>query len=332
MGTIRYSGLSPTDRPAVTLNMTPARLAVLDFMQDYDVIPSTYIKSHLPHWHGTRIILAALLRGHYITIPYSLRGHPNARKRVRALALDARGIQALKDAGLWRNRVRMNDHDAHAYLRSVIQYSFDRAPLEIPGLTLHKEAAIIAHPNTPAATKTDPNPSWFSVDAKSNTGTKQQTIRPDAPIFGYEYQGTHMYFQGFEADRATERLTAKPDFRRKTIKAMFSAYADYAKRQLCMTKYGIPRVTFLLVTVGDQRVANMIATLKDTVPDERIQKWFAFKSIPDFLHDGALPPPTAHMVTEPWHRVDGPFSILETLKATAKRKANGRREEVSQVA
>lgn len=310
MGKLRYSTLSPSPRPLINLKMTPGRLAVLDVLQRYDVLPATYLKSHFASWTNTRNLLADFAKAHLIRVPEGYK-HLNARKRVRPLELTDLGRKALAEAGLLRPRERMNDHFYHSYFRSIVQFSFDQAVKEIPGLTIHTESDIINHPIAPAFIKSEPNPSWFESNG--------HVIRPDAPIFGYAYNGAHMFFHGFEADRATERLKSDK-YAKKTIEKMLTAYADYIERRLFNTRYGLSTITILIMTIGAQRMQNMLNMLRATVPNEKVQRRFAFKALPDFIGDGPLPPPTAHMVTEPWTRVDGPFSILETLKATAERK------------
>src|SRR4029077_7317874 len=204
MGTKRYSLLAPSTRPVMALRMTPAKLAVLDFMQDYDVLPSSYIKAAFGHWHGTRLILAEFAKAHLIRVPKGYQ-HINARYRTRPLELTDLGRRHLQEAGRLRPRERMNDHFNHAYVRSVIWHSFNQAPKADPRLTLHTEADILNHPSAPEATRREPNPSWFE--------SRGHTVRPDAPLFGYEYRlgevSSFIYFHGFEADRATERQTAK---------------------------------------------------------------------------------------------------------------------------
>lgn len=312
MGKLRYSMLSPSVRPAIDITMTPATLDVLDFMQDFDILPSTYIHAQFGTPEFTRKIIKNLGQAHCIRVPRGYQ-HNNAHYRPRPLEVTDLGRRHLEHAARLRPRERMNDHFNHAYLRSVIWHSFMKAPKEIPGLVLHTERDILAHPNTPLETRADPNPSWFE--------SRGHVVRPDAPLFGFEYQGAFMAFHGFEADRATERQTAKDGFERKTIKEMLLRYAEYLESGTYRRKYGLQQITVLIITIGELRMQNMLDILRAEVKDEKIQRRFAFKSVPNFLADEPLPPPTAYMVTEPWHRTDGPFSIIDTLKSTAAKKA-----------
>ncbi len=313
MGKLRFSSLSPPSRPAIKLpKLTRAHLDVLDYMQDFDAVPSMYVKCGLHSFHYARQKLNELAQAGFIGIPGGY-NHMNARKRVRPLEVRPLGYQALKESGLYRPRAPMNDHFNHRYSRSVVDHSFRRGPKEISGLTYITEKELLDHPSVPASTKADPNPSWF-VSGK-------HTVRPDAPLFGLRYRGAMMAFLGYELDRGTERQTAKPNYARKTTESMFLRYADYLGRGEWKHRWGLSQITIPVIAIGQQRMENMLTVLQATVSDVNIQKRFAFKALPDFIGDGPLPPPTAHMVTEDWLRVDGPFNILTTLKQTAERKA-----------
>lgn len=315
MGKLRYSILAPSTRPVIDLKVTPAKMDVLDFMQDFDILPSSYIKAQFGTPSFTKAVLGEFAKAHLIRVPKGY-SHINARYRPRPLELTELGRRELEQAGRLRKRERMNDHFSHAYLRSIIEHSFRQAAKEDPLLTLHTERDILEHPDCPEATRNESNPSWFTVGS--------HTVRPDGSLFGYEYrlgeQSAFMFFHGFEADRATERQKSNEKFEKKTIAKMFEQYAEYLARAGYKEKYGLTQVTVPIITIGEQRMRIMLETLKEAVPDERVRRRFIFKYLPDFLHNDPLPPPTGHMVTEPWTRVDGPFSIIDTLKQTAARK------------
>src|SRR6185312_375061 len=154
MGQQRYSILNPSTRPLITVDLTPGVLRVLDYMQDYDVLPASYVKAQFESYTFTKQIITRLAKAHLIRVPAGY-SHLNARYRPRPLELTDLARKALSARGMLRPRERMNDHFSHAYLRSVIQHSFDRAADEIRGLALHREADIIAHPKTPAGTRNE---------------------------------------------------------------------------------------------------------------------------------------------------------------------------------
>ena len=101
-------------------------------------------------------------------------------------------------------------------------------------------------------------------------------------------------------------------------------YAEYV-RQRFYIRYGFTDLLpfFPVATIGKGSMATMLDTLNEVVPEEVIRKRFLFQALPNFLAYEPLPPPTAWAVTEPWTRVDGQFSIIETLKSVATRKQKG---------
>src|SRR4051812_29439208 len=101
MGKQRYNNLRPSPRPVVNLKMTPAYLAVLDFMQDYDVIPSSYVRAHFPHRASAKKMLGELCKAHLVGVSKGY-AHFNALYRPRPLELTSLGRRALADAGRLR--------------------------------------------------------------------------------------------------------------------------------------------------------------------------------------------------------------------------------------
>jgi hypothetical protein len=315
MGQKNFSLFNPDPRPQ-PIHITPARLNVLDYMQDYDVIPSSYIHAHFGHPKSTEAILTEFGKAHLIQIANGYE-HLNARYRVYPLSLTDLARRELVNAGRLRPRVPGNDHFKHRYLRSVIQHSFARAPEEIPELSLRTEAQLAAR-NRPDSKPSPPDASYFEIDGHS--------VRPDHPVFGLTYTlGDHsafMWFHGFEADRANERQKSDT-YEKKTIEKSFIQYAEYLRRRL-FTRFDNYIMPFLpVITIGEGRMHNMLDILSRVVPEDIIRKRFLFKALPNFLAYDPVPPPTAWAVTEPWQRTDGSFSIIETLKSVAAKKARG---------
>jgi hypothetical protein len=314
MGQKNFSLFNPDTRPQ-PIHITPAKLRVLDFMQDYDVIPSSYIHAWYGHPKFTQALLTEFSKAHLIEFAPGYE-HFNARYRVYPLSLTKLARRELANAGRLRHREPINDHFKHRYLRSVIQHSFAQAPREIPQLSLQSEGQLLNH-NRPDPQPADPNASWFEIDG--------HTVRPDHPAFGITYTlGAHtasMWFHGFEADRATERKKSDV-YEKKTLAKSFVQYAEYLRRRLYV-RFDTILPFFPVVTIGEGSMYTMLKTLTEVVPEEIIRKRFLFKALPDFLAFDPLPPPTAWAITEPWHRTDGTFSIVETLKSVAEKKLRG---------
>ncbi|AMN44711.1 hypothetical protein [Rhodoplanes sp. Z2-YC6860] len=324
MGKLRYSSLAPTLKPQLRPDPESTRykhyLEILDYMQDRDITPSSYIRAHLGSDHFSRQLIGEMAKAHLIRIPDGY-NHSNARYRPRPYEIDTLGLKALARAGMLRKRPSDNDPFKHKYLRSVALHSFQRAPKEIDGLILHSQRMILAHELCSDEARNELHPEWFKIQGR--------TIRPDAPLFGFEYKGAFMFFHGLEADRGTERRNQPrdADYKRKTVARMVNDYAEYYRRGLFKSKFGFSQITFPIVTTAD--AGSIINVIKKEVPDKDIQKRFIVKELPDFLEDDELPPPTAHLVTDPWLRVDGPFNIFETLKRTAERKSDGHKQGTS---
>lgn len=305
-----YDALRPPPKPPIKVKPTPRLLELLDFMQDYDVLPRTYISDAFPIHSATRNRLAEATKAHLIGIPDGW-SHREARNCVRPLQLQPLGFKMLKDAGLFRPHTRSNAWMTHAYLSSVVDFSFRRAAVEIPDLAYVTEDQLQARSNW---VKTDTDPIFSALPLAD------YTVYPDG-FFGLNYSGlTTMYFHR-EDDTGGERIKAKATFRKKSIEKMIQHYKTYLEARMCTSRYNIKQVTILITTTKAGRVKNILDIIRAVCPEPLLAKRFAVTSITDFLTTTQLPPATGHLVTAPWMRVDGPFSIIDTLKATAEKRA-----------
>jgi hypothetical protein len=273
---------------------TPNQLAVLDLLLTYPCLPSNYIKARLPSGAIADVILLLSQEG-YIGVPKEATMHVNPIGRPTIYELKPKGLQLLLDRGRPK-RVASNEQFRHKFLTSIAQFSFDIAAREIVGLTKRTLADIEAHPDYPG-------------------GTDPDHIRPDAPLFGYEYtqpsgRKRYFYLHGFEADRGTEPLTG---YGRQTIERKISHYAEYLADRVYDDVYGISNLSIAFVTISAGRAHNIL-DIVTKVAGEHAPK-FLVKHLPDFIHEAKPPAPTGHMVTEPWLTTDGKLSILDVLKA-----------------
>lgn len=314
METARHSAIHPTKRPTLDINGSAAELALLDFYQRYDILPSHYAQAYFFNVPYIRKLHTRLMRGHYIGIPESAIDHARKRNVFYPLELRPRGEALLKEKGRWLGRTKGNDALPHRIFRSQVQFSFDYAEKTIRGLRIKRLAEILADERCPEATRTATDPSRFRVG--------HSTVVPDAPIFGLEWNGSAvMFLHGFEVDDGTEtgeRVISEN--KKKTIAEMFAAYAEYLERDGPYERYGISRISIPVITTSKRRMENFIDILKRTV-EPRFHDRFLFKYAPHY-RDGYLPA-TAHIVTEPWARAGEPLDMLFTLKATAERRSHG---------
>lgn len=309
-------------KPEVTLTGTDKQLAILDLLQE-GPLPSTYIKTWLePNYDyaGPRVhtytdpLLTALDDGHYIGMPEGAKTEA-VLYRPFVYELRARGQLLLVDRDIWRPSDGSSDQFKHQFMRSVIRFSFAIAPRKAVGLRLITEADILTNSKCPASTRAEKYPSHVPLGS--------HTLKPDGKLFGYEYTSAtgakaYMFFHGFEADRGTEQQSKAAE--RKTIAAMIRNYTRYFSERMYATRYGLAQASIPIITNKQGRMLNMMEFVRAECPPD-IQPRFMFKTIPDFRE--GFPPPTAHMVTEPWARVGAkPLHILETLKVTAERKSH----------
>src|SRR5579871_5147177 len=113
METARHSAIHPTKRPTLTINGSPAELALLDFYQRYDVLPSHYAQAWFNNRRAIEDRTTRLMKGHYLGIHDDLVDFPRVRNVYYPLELKPRGEHLLKERGLWLGRAKGNDHIAH---------------------------------------------------------------------------------------------------------------------------------------------------------------------------------------------------------------------------
>jgi hypothetical protein len=128
---MRFSAFKTPPRPLLKLDPKPSYLAILDVLQDYDVLPSTYIKAAFPSPAYTEDCLTQLLKAKLVEIAPGYE-HFMALYRVRPLAITELGEKYLRTHG--RRRVRHKDVDPffkHRYLKNVLKYHRNKLPAKL---------------------------------------------------------------------------------------------------------------------------------------------------------------------------------------------------------
>ncbi len=304
----RYNALrDKAHKPLIELKATPTILDILDFLQGR-ILPSHYLKQQFGRPYYIKTLLKDLAKAHLIGVPDGY-AHTDARYRPRPRAVFPLGYKMLLEHGKLRAIEKLSsssfDHD---YLAQVIQFSFDRAAIEIPNLKKRTLADILAHPSCP-------NP-------KATSEVPEHHIRPDAPLLGFEctlQDGGKKYFyvHGFEADRSTEPLRG---FGRQTLEQKLSQYAAYLKGGY-RRRYGISNCSAAWFFVAPQRAQDFLELVQEKHPT--LTQNILVKVVPDFLHFDPFPPPTAWAVTEDWRLAGGrTLNILDILGAKHERGRN----------
>lgn len=299
---LRYNDVRGTLKPVKT-RVTPAMLDILDLLQDYDVLPSSYILAAFPSPYATKNNLTPMKKAHLIGIPSGYE-HSNALYRIRPLAVFPLGYRLLKEHNRYRERVKGNDHFKHQLFRNVVKYSRDRAS-SIDGIT------FVAPPDM------------------SSIPTGDSFIEPDA-VWSIRYahpKGTaaQMTFVE-EEDRGTYPARGKSAKRHKSLRKMICTYRDLFAADAFEKQYGVRAISVLIHTTSQARLNTTFDIIKEECTDADIARRFMGKAFPDFINADhpEFPPATAHLITEPYYRIENgtvaPFSIIDTLRATAARK------------
>ena len=296
--------------------LSPMHKRVLTFLQDYDVLPSTYIKAQFPSYQYTEKAITDLLKWGLLEIPSGYE-HVQALYRVRPLAVSCAGETALKLHDLYRPRFKLNDTFKHKYLRNVLQHS--RYHARELGFTLKTAEELRDHPSTPEPTRKDAHYRWLPLKGKRH-------IEPD-DFWGIEYQGARMFVHQ-EDDRGTEMGSrGEHNTKSKTIYSMIRDYRDYLTAQTDWYRYGFATVNILIHTTGEAgRVETILGHINDLC-EPKLAALFKVKSVPDFVTEPLLlPKPGPWLLQEDYvHLKNGVptnFNVLDTLIAKAMEKVN----------
>jgi hypothetical protein len=294
-------------RPFGTVKGTTRQLDLLDLLQTYELLPADYLMAAYDKPEGAQRLITLLNHNGYIGIVEASTRHMRVYNRPKVYELTPKGIQLLKDKDRWRDRVWERDHFLHKFLRTLVQFSFDIAPKEVPGLTLRTLEDILAHPRCPDATRHEERPSYFVAAGHQ--------IRPDGELFGYELNRRYFYLHGHEDDRGTETRGRSNIYGKKTITAMIRGYAEYLDQGMYQTRYGIRNVSIPIICTTYPDLLAIFEVIKREVPSEQWPR-FLGKVIPDFTSMEPFPKPTGHMFTEDWLRPDGSRFNIHAFMAT----------------
>lgn len=299
------------------------QLDLLDALQTYEVLPGSYLHHLFGFQYGRDLI--RLLNGEgYIRIPEGAGRILDARNRKACWELTDKGRLLLAKHERYRGDPKGDDQFAHKYLRSIIQFSFDQAEREIPNLRKRTLADILAHAKCPEPVKKEAgeghNVSYIPL--------RDTYIKPDAPLFGFEYikpdgKKRTFYLHGFEADRGTQPLTG---FDRQTIQRKVRHYVEYVKgpQPLYRTRYGLSNCIVAFVCADAHRAASILDVIELEAKD--LAHKFIVKVTTPFESSAPVPPPDGHMVTEDWLQAGGKtLNIMEILNGhTGESEANSR--------
>jgi hypothetical protein len=302
------------------VRITPYVLSVLELLQRFRYLPSTYIHALIGGGETYyKDVLTRLFHERYIGRPASSWAAVNARYRPAVYELLEKGEQALKEHGRWRRRLKTGNSFPHELMVCLIQASFELGSRE-HGLQLIKAQDILDHPKCPLHTRHAKHPWGIPVSFNYNNGCEtryvEQYVETDGEFFGLAHVHaagrTTIIFPGFEADRRTEPL--EPDaYERSSIKKKFLAFREIAGGGLYQSRFGLPNAIVPFITINETHMRNMMR-LVERITDGRGTKLFLFKYLSSFTTFEQFPVPDGHMVYAPWLRVGHPpYDILREL-------------------
>lgn len=298
--------------------VTKNDVLVLALLQRYRYLPSNYIAALLG-WKGEyyKDILTKLRHeAGLIDCPNSSWAAANARYRPAVYALTAKGEKLLKERGLYVPHPRTGYEFNHELMVCLIQASFELGAKQ-HGLEIISPQDILNHPNCPAATRYEKSPWRVPIAYTYDRHAIEHHVESDGEFFGLARWSdgvrTALLFPGFEADRRTEPLEPE-DYDRPSIKKKFIAYREIARQRIYQSRYGLPNAIVPFVTINETH-KRAIMRVVEKLTDGKGSKLFIFKSLPNFASFENFPPPTGHMVTEPWERVGHPpYDIFTQIR------------------
>ena len=311
----RYSALRDKSRqPLIDLRATVTIIDILDFLQGR-ILPTHYIKAWFGRPYYIKTLLGRMAQAHLIAIPEEGKMHRDVLQRPRAWQVAPLGYKMLLEHGRLRATENLGSSSFHHdYIASVVQFSFDIAPREIFNLKKRTLADIMAHPDCP-----DPN---------ATSAIPALHVRPDAPLFGYEYtrldgRKRYLYLHGHEDDRSTENLRG---YARQSLERKLDNYATYLTKGLYHKHYGISNCSTAWTFISPGRAEGFLAMVAQKTP--HLADRILVKVLPDFTHFDKFPPPTGWALTEDWRTCNGALNILTILKG----ETVDRRSQAQQVA
>jgi len=303
---------TPTGRPT---RVTPKDIDVLTLLQRFRYLPSNYI-AVLLGWTGEyyKDVLAKLRHeAGLIECPNVSWAAANARYRPAVYCLTRKGERLLKDRGLWVPHTKTVNDFNHELMVCLIRASFELGAKKLD-LKIITADDILTHPSCPRERRYEANLWAVPVSFEFNKHRIAKTVETDGPFFGLARKdGTSLIFPGFEADRATEPLEPQ-NYERSGIQMKFVQLRAIASQKIYQTRYGLPNAIIPFITINETHKRALMRVL-ELLTNGKGSKLFIFKSIPNFAAFENFPPPTGHMIDQPWDRVGHePYDIVKELK------------------
>lgn len=286
---------------ATKARITPNDLRVLQVLNRYPYLPSTYIVALTGLNRLTLKDRFTILRHELkvITTPKASWAAMNARYRPAVYTLTERGVRELQSRGLYIKRAHALTNFAHDLMASLIVASFEIGAKQ-HGLELFDWEYLR---NRDACKQQDHR---LSVELNGD----EHLVAPDWSPFIIKGDLAFAFY-GVEADRNNEPIE-RENLDASSIARKFRYCREITRKGL-YKRLGLPNCFHLFATVNSVHEASMRAALLK-LTDGRGARDILFTRYDDFTSTESFPPATDWALTIPWRRAGYPdFNILEEL-------------------
>ena len=299
------------DRAAVAVYPTERDIDIFKLLVRFRYLPSDYIHAFVGGNEkalSRRLNLLARKPNLYLARPVQQRQNADANHRRLIYELDDRGSRVLRERGLSFLPKNYHHNFAHELMVAQITASIELGVRDNSDIRLINWEEILANKNTPEATRSSSIPHSIPVSYSLRGVDRSEHIIPDAQPFGLERtidgQRSYLFFPGIEADCGTEPIDAG-DLDRSAIVKKFAAYLAVAEQAIHRSHFGFPNFFVPFITTSAVRLELMLKAV-GRLTEGRGSKLLLFKAISSFTSREGPPPPSGHMLTEPWRRVGFP--------------------------
>ncbi len=260
------------------IELTPRDLELLKLLCRYRYLRSNFLYAFLGGASEKRFkerLCHLYHDGRYINRPQQQWQFANCRYMPVIYELDDAGERVLREHGLGREvgpllasgRGQVSRQFAHTLMISEILASIGLGVRADSSLRFISAQEILA--KAPEPTRVTSNPFQIPVSisyafpGRERAHNADLKLVPDA-LFGLEYNRKAYRFFALEADRNTMPC-ARSDLRQSSYLRKLLAYRAIAAQQIYKTRLGLPNLLVLNLTVSEEHMRSIMATLKELV-------------------------------------------------------------------
>lgn len=295
------------DGSAAAVYPTERDIEIFKLLARFHYLPSDYIHAFVggnPKALLHRLNLLSRKPNLYLARPTQQRQCADANYRPLIYALDEHGARALRERDLPVPLKSSRHNFIHELMIAQLTASIELGARANAAVRLIRWDEILANPTTPTTTRALPMPNAIPVSYTLRGEARSDQIIADARPFGLERtidgKRSFLFFPGIEADCGTEPVDAA-DPERSSIAKKFAAYLAIAEQGIHRSHFGFPNFFVPFITTTTARLNSMMA-LVERLTGKQGSKILLFKTFPSLISPERPPPPSGHMLAEPWQR------------------------------